>query len=346
MGSLNGHDCVLDFDDQAAEFAALRDSFGVVDFNNRTQIELAGRDSAAFLHNLCTNDIKSLTPGDGCEVFLTNVQGKIIGHGYVYRTSESCIYETIPSVGAELLSYFDRYLFREQVELIDRSKDRAVLVIAGKGTLDVLNNLGLPVPAELFAHATGELSPASGSSLPCAIRNADLVAEPCFQLSIPRKSIPIAWETLTAAGALPCGSLAWEQARILQGTPVYDIDVTDENLPQEVDRNERTISFTKGCYIGQETVARIDALGHVNKTLCKLQIDGRVPTAGEELYVTDDVEQKKVVGKLTSVAPWPDSAKREDETEWHAIGLGYVRRGSNMPGTNLAGEGFAAAVVR
>ncbi len=326
-----------DYGDAVAEFHALKNGCGLVDFTARSQIELAGDDSPAFLHNFCTNDITKLVSGAGCEVFLTNVQGKIIGHGYVYRTPTGCLYETIPGVSAELLTYFDRYLFREQVELIDRSADWAELVIAGTEAPSVLQKIGLDVPEEMFSHKLGQ---ANGQ--PCAVRRADFIAGPCFQLSVPRESIASLWESIVEAGGQPCGEIACNQARILHRTPVYGIDISEENLPQEVGRDQQAISFTKGCYIGQETVARIDALGHVNKTLCGIRISGQMPMPSAEVYMADDAERGKPVGKITSSSAAPEPFLADDVI---AIALGYVRRGSNSPGDKLAGDGFSAEVA-
>ncbi len=338
LGTLHGHDQILDFGDPAAEFAALQTSCGIVDFSPRTQIDLDGEDSATFLHNLCTNDIKALTPGTGCETFLTNAQGKIIGHGYIYHMPSGCVLETIPGVGDELTAYFDRYIFREKVTPLDHSERWHELVVAGPNAINVLQQAGFStLPQANYSHV-----PLEFNNAPLTIRKVDFVAASCFQINALREPLPALWDALTAAGAVPCGATAWEQARIMHGTPLYGIDITEENLPQEVDRNDSAISFTKGCYIGQETVARIDALGHVNKTLCKLHISGETPAAGDEFFAKDDTQRAKSLGTITSVCAAPDQANADGTT---SIALGYVRRGSNSPGTEFQGDGFTLSVV-
>ena len=103
-------------------------------------------------------------------------------------------------------------------------------------------------------------------------------------LSVPAAAVVSVWEALCGAGAVPAGEAAWQSLRIESRTPVYGLDITADNLPQEVDRNDLAISFVKGCYLGQETVARIDALGHVNKLLRGVQFAGsEVPEPGTEL---------------------------------------------------------------
>lgn len=344
-GLWHARETILDFADPAAEFRAFREGCALVEHSERTQVELAGEDAGAFLHNLCTNDTKVLRPGGGCEVFLTNVQGKIIGHGYVYRAPAGCLYETIPSQGAALVAYFDRYLFRERVKLLDRTPEWGSLLLAGPNAAAVLSQLGCPNPPRgRLEHSLVELK---GQT--CALRRVDFVGGDCWQLSVPRAALQVLWQACLAAGATPCGTAAFDQARILHGTPSFGFDITDENLPQEVARDKRAISFTKGCYIGQETVARIDALGHVNKTLCGLKISSSednspAPPPGVELYAEADTQSTKPLAKLTSVAAAPATPGGEGVSPTH-IALGYVRRGSNAPGQKLVGAGFSAEVV-
>jgi folate-binding protein YgfZ len=131
----------------------------------------------------------------------------------------------------------------------------------------------------------------------------------------------------------PCSCEALEIVRIEQGYPWFGVDISEDNLPQEVGRNLKAISFTKGCYLGQETVARIDALGHVNKTLCGVAFNGEaLPTAGLELFAAD-----KVVGQITS-ACWSPKLGRP-------LALAYVRRGQQTPGTKLTSSLGEAEVV-
>ncbi len=140
-------------------------------------------------------------------------------------------------------------------------------------------------------------------------------------------------EALTTAGAIPCGDAAFQAARIETGTPLYGLDITHDNLPQEVNRNDRTISFTKGCYLGQETVSRIDSRGHVNHLLSGVRFDAAdVPTPGTELTA-----EGKTVGRVTSAAMSPKLDA--------PLALAYVRREHNQPGTRLSSSAGDAEVV-
>src|SRR6185369_2916609 len=113
------------------DYAALTASAGLVDFNDRTQIELIGDDRAAFLHNFTTNDIRSLKAGEGCEAFVLDARGHIQAHVLVFCTPHSLVLETVAGQGEKLRSHFDRYLIRERVEVFDRSEDWGELLLAG-----------------------------------------------------------------------------------------------------------------------------------------------------------------------------------------------------------------------
>jgi folate-binding protein YgfZ len=142
-------------------------------------------------------------------------------------------------------------------------------------------------------------------------------------------TVPTLKERLLEAGAVNCDAAAFDAVRIEAGWPLFGRDITPENLPQEVDRDAYAISFKKGCYLGQETVARIDAMGHVNRKLRRLKFAGdAAPAPGTALLAGD-----KHVGEVTSAAISPNFGA--------PLALGYVRRGHNEPGTRLissAGE--------
>jgi folate-binding Fe-S cluster repair protein YgfZ len=112
------------FSDQlAAEYRALTQTWGLVDVSDRTRIELTGRDRASFLNGFCTNDIQRLEPGHGCEAFLTNLKGRTIGHVFVTCGHDSLVLETVPGQAETILAHLDRYLIREDVQLLDRTQD-------------------------------------------------------------------------------------------------------------------------------------------------------------------------------------------------------------------------------
>lgn len=322
---------VRNFGDARAEYDALTSGAGLVPLLDRTQIEVTGNDRATFLHNVCTNDVKGLRPGEGCEAFFTNVQGKIVSHGFIFCREESMVLETVPGQAEKLLSHLDRYLISEKVELADRSADWGELLIAGKGAEKVLNTaLNCQLPTQRLNHCDVRIGEGVVS-----LRRVDFTGPIGFLISGTHDVLAEVWTSLSqyGAAAAPTGQEAFEMARIEAGTPFYGQDITEKNLPQELARNDQAINFTKGCYLGQETVARIDALGHVNRTLCGFRFDGQaIPESDLELAAED-----KVVGHVTSAAFSPRLNS--------PLALGFVRRDHNDPGVTLNSALGNATVV-
>src|SRR5262245_23136409 len=262
-GEISGRSVALHFGDPRTEYDALTRGCGMAPWLDRTQIEFTGTDRASFLHNLCTNNVRDLQPGQGCEAFITNVHGKTIGHGYVLCGAESLVLDTVPGQAGKLLPHFEKYHIREQVVFRDRTPAWRELLLAGEGASDLLARLtDSPPPASRLQHGIVQL--AGGAVW---LRRVDLCGPHSFLLSGEGSALQAAWSALSAQGARPCGHEAVEMVRIEAGTPLFGQDISDKNLPQELARDALAINFTKGCYLGQETVARIDALGHVNQTL-------------------------------------------------------------------------------
>jgi folate-binding protein YgfZ len=309
----------LHFGAPEEEYAALTQTSGMVWLAGRTQIELTGQDRVALLHNLCTADVRKLEVGQGCEAFLTDARGHILGFVLPWRGETALTIETVPQQGAALLAHLDRYIIREDVELHDRSQQRGELLLAGPEAHGPLTRaLACTTPPAAWRFTT---VPFGDQTLD--IRRVDHFGETGYLISGPLSIMGQVWDALLAEGVRPCGNLAIEAVRIESSTPAYGRDISDANLPQEVGRDSRAISFTKGCYIGQETVARIDALGHVNRRLVLLEWDAtEVPRPGMELTQAD-----AKAGHVTSAAYCPGRKK--------ALALAYVRRGHEQPGSEL-----------
>lgn len=305
--------------DQFPEYDALTSAAALVHLPRRTTVRLTGADRVDFLHNLTTNDVRALTPNSGCEAFLLNASGKILAYVNVFAHDDHILLDSTGDHAERIINHLDRYLIREQVELTDASADLDHLLLAGPAAYDRLaSHTSDPLPEKLLASTTARIA-----DHPVTVRRVDFTSPADFLLELPTDSVAGVVAALDSAGIPPCGADAYEVARIERGTPHYDADITDANLPQEVARDDRIISFTKGCYIGQETVARIDALGHVNQTLLGLRFhDSTPPSPGAEITVDG-----KTVARLTSVTDSP----RADGP----FALAYVRRAHAAPGTEL-----------
>jgi folate-binding protein YgfZ len=311
------------------QYQALTEGAGLVELGDRTQIELAGADRATFLHNLCTNEVRSLAVGTGCEAFLTTVQAKTLAHVFIFACPTSLVIDTVGGLSEIILKHLDHYLVSEQVTLADRSRQWSERLLAGPGAEVVLARFcDRTLPADPLSHAAVDVA-----GRQCWVRRVDMTPGGGFLVNSLLQDTGEVAAQLIAAGAVECGTDAFDAARIERGFPLFGKDISDKNLPQEVGRDALAISFVKGCYLGQETVARIDALGHVNKKLARLRFSGPdVPQPGTQLWAGE-----QVVGEVTS-ASWSPHLRAP-------VALGYVRTAHHSPGTRFTSSRGEAEVM-
>lgn len=269
-----------------------------------TRIRVTGADRISFLHNLCTNDIRQLEVSRGCEAFFTTVQGKVLNLAFLFCHEQAIEIVCQPDQASVLIPHLDKYIIREDV-VLEEVQDEALIYLAGEALPD-------PLKATLSSLRMLDHGAIAWNQWTGHAYRVPLAVVPCFLVS---SKAGASWEAALAAESIPSVSKELlELARIEARFPAFGRDITVDNLPQEVGRDESAISFTKGCYLGQETVARIDALGHVNRNLVQLSLESsEVPTGDLELQSGD-----KVVGRITSASYSP--------TQQRTLALGYVRR--------------------
>ena len=265
-----------------------------------TVIEISGDDRQTFLHNFCTNEIKGLETGQACEAFVLNGKGKTIAHVHVLNVGDKLLLHGVSGIGQVLMEHLDKYIIREDVQLADVSADRKVTFTPGQSELT--NNAVAASKESGQVEANVEL--AGFGNL--VISDAEMQGT----------EVPVA---------------ALEMLRVEKRTPKFGCDIDDSNLPQELLRDNKAISFNKGCYLGQETVARIDAMGKVNRVLVAIEMSDELP-AGSELIAGD-----KAMGKTTSVA-WSTS-----KDCW--TGLAIVRRPNEVAGSVLKCGDVSVTVI-
>jgi folate-binding protein YgfZ len=299
---------------------------------------LTGADRVKFLHNFCTNDIKALKPGQGAEAFITNVQGKIVGHVFVFEGETALWLDTVGGQAERLIQHLSKYQITEDVTLTDWSSAWSELLVLGPSAPEIVGRVVTgSLPSRHLDHATLPL--ASDPSATCVVRRFDALGVPGLLLAAPRDEMSKLSALVIAAGARFEATAEFESFRISAGLPHYGRDITDDNLAQEASRTRQAISFKKGCYLGQEPIARIDALGHVNQELRVLRFDAdEPPPAGSELFAMDN--DQKPVGRVTSSA--------RDLQFGGSVALAMVRRGFLESGTVLrlrVGDHFVPATV-
>jgi folate-binding protein YgfZ len=316
----------------AAEHAAARERVAVVDRSERGKLDVGGRDRASFLHGLLSNDVAGLAPGGGCEAALLDVHGKVTALLGVHCLTDRLVLETERRLAAPVLATLDRYLFAERVELEDASDGSGILTVAGPDARKALGAaLGGPVP-DL---ARRQHVPASWGGLALRIVRGGESGEDEYDVWMAAEGVPRVWERLREAGARPVGREAWDVLRIEAGVVRPGVDVDAGMLLLEAGLPDH-YSLEKGCYLGQEVVARITHRGHVNRRIVGLRLDeARVPPAGARIVV-----EGREVGRVTSAVLSP--------TLRRAIALGVLRREHWEPGTRVevrAGDATLGAEV-
>lgn len=282
-------------------------------------VEISGRDAGKIINNLTTNQILSLPIGGGCETFVTEVRGKTLGHGYLYACDDRFLFLGPPGQSEKLVAHIDRYTIIE--DATPRARDAELIAIAFD-----------PGAAERLGIATAEFH-----SSRCSLGNLVITTYPVAWLGAGSAVALMEMGPLDQAVAAfaehalsPGEESEFHRRRVAAKYPWYGMDLDETNLPQEIDRDATAISFTKGCYLGQETVARLDALGQVQKKLVRWRIEGQTPPAGATLTAGS-----RTVGRLTSVAELDDGT---------IVALGFARRTHFEPGSTAQGDGFTGTV--
>jgi folate-binding protein YgfZ len=304
------------------EYAAAVGSAAVFDWGNPGQIEITGSNRVRFLHGFCTNDIKRLNDGQGCEAFITNVKGRILGHVWIDVGPSSVWLDAGPVAADRLIAHLDRYIINEDVAIADRTQESGEILVMGP---DAAAKLATVLGAVAWLGALEHKNFEYGSGIIRVCRR-DVGAQTAYVVRAARATIREVLEAVREFGARPAGAAVWSALRIEAGLPIYGVDLTEDNLAQEADRTASAISFTKGCYLGQEPIARIDAMGHVNRELRSLRIASEViPAAGAAVF--SDGDGSTAVGTVTSAAFSFASNS--------AVALAMLRSNAGAPGNQV-----------
>ncbi len=318
-----------DNSDLQTEYQAAHESCVLFDISNRDEIRLTGEDRSSFLHGFCTNDINQLKPGEGCEAFLSSIQGKTLGHIFVFAQPDRLTIDTNADAADFVIPHLDRYLISEDVVMENSTAERKLFYLSGPESLEILKKIA---PAIEKIGINGNLQTETGSQA-IDLRRVDWFHQPGFQISTRQEDADQLLKTLLDLGTIMGAHQTWETLRIESGFPEYGIDFNSENLAQEIDRTASAISFNKGCYLGQEPIARIDALGHVNRLLRRLEISTAIEPV-ESLTRENSIcsgESEKSLGQITSAAIIPQNGDAPAKT----VALATVRREIAEPGTRV-----------
>jgi folate-binding protein YgfZ len=300
-----------EFEGLPAELNSLLHAAGVSDLGWRGKILVTGSDRLRWLNGMVSNTVQSLPEGQGNYSFLLSVQGRIQGDCLVYRRASDLLLDTAVDQVPALMKHLDHFVVMDDVELADVSRDWTTLSLAGPRAPQVLATIGF-VPASP-APENARMSSSRIGEVPCIIIETPEVVVPRYELWFAPEHVLAVWETLQAAGADPCGLDAMEALRVLEAIPLYGVDLNDRDLPQETGQM-RALSFSKGCYLGQEIVERIRSRGKVNRQFRQFVLSSRPDSLPLDLR-----SNGQSVGRITSTASL-SSASLPD-----VLALGFIR---------------------
>ena len=301
-----------------AQYRALREEAGLLDRSDRARIVVHGSEAAEFLQGQLTNDVESLEPGAGCYAALLDRKGKVRADMRVLRLADDeFLIDTEPETGDLLQGHLSMYNVGRDAAVEADGPGRSLLSLIGPLTPKLLGDA--PLVSE-HAHREQLLGGAA-----CRVNATDAGAD----LLVPADAVEAVTAWLTAEGAQPVVDAAAEIARVEAGRPRVGCEIGPQTMPAEAGINDRAVSFTKGCYIGQETVARLHYKGKPNRHLRRLRSEE--PLAAGDPVVAGDREVGTVGTAVISPAQGP-------------LALAILRREAGPGDDVIVGDGVAATV--
>ncbi len=304
MEARGAHTSAL-FSDAAQELSALTAGAAVFDQGARVRLRVTGEDRVRWLNGMVTNTVKGLATGAHNYTFVLNAQGRIQGDGTVFALADHLILETDRAQAERLFAHLDRFIIMDDVELAWTS-GQTTIGLAGPEAPALLSRLGLQVPSP------GSLA-ASTARLAVTVVAESSPHVQRFSIWVAEEDAASLWQQLLNAGASPAGALAVNALRVLEGTPLYGVDISDKTLAQETGQ-VRALNFNKGCYLGQEIVERVRSRANVHRGIRQFALHGGPAATRAPL-----TSAKVTVGELTSVAALSLTGMPAQ------IGLGLVR---------------------
>lgn len=335
---------VSTFGQMPAEYAAIHTACALMDLPQRGLIELTGRDRLSFLNNLITCGIwdksskSGLTIGQGAYGFLLNLKGRIVADLHVIECGERTLVEADGRLLQAITQIFEKYHFAEQVKIQPLAGTMHQLLLMGPNAWPILRQavaaeINIPGSASAAIEPLPETLPAQEYSIVTRLFGREVILwrldqtpQPGIRLIMSTADASVVWTGLMAAFGQPdehgrhvlrpCGWAAFNACRVESGLPLEGIDFDENTLPAETGLMDRAVSFTKGCYLGQEIVARMHARNQVARQIIGLRIaEDAVPIAGEKVFTSDGQE----IGAITSSTLSPRMSNA-------AIALAIVRK--------------------
>ena len=313
------------------QYRAVRDGSGVLDRSARSRLRLTGSDRKEYLQGLLTNDIVALTPGAGCYAALLTAQGRMISDMYVVEAGDAILMDLEPAFGEKVFAHLERFIFSEDVQVANETTSRSQIGVYGPAAASVVSSVigdaGLSA-ADLNAMTVLGNRTLRWRDADVLIVRRDDVGIAGFDLVIDAAQSAALIAAVRAAGAIEIDSALAETFRVEAAVPRFGHDMDEDTIPLEAGIEDRAISMTKGCYVGQEIIVRVLHRGHgrVARKLVLLRIDGAdvgaVPQKGDRVHAAD-----RDIGFVTSAVASPAMGT--------VLAMGYVHRDFVEAGTAL-----------
>ena len=297
---------------------------------------MSGADRRSYLQGLLTNDIQALTPGTGCYAAWLTPQGRMLTDLYVFESGDTILLDVPAAELSATLQRLDQFIFSEDVQLVDFSSTLESVWIHGPEAATLLDQTLTGVRGLVgwpeYHNARAGVSSKNDPRPHFVARNSQL-GVPGFVVYVEPGGKADLERALIERGAVVADESALEAARIAAGYPVFGVDMTDDTIPLEAGIEERAISFSKGCYVGQEVIIRVLHRGHgrVARKLVTLRLEAEGAVRGSTIHAGD-----RQVGAVTSVAVSP---------EFGSIALGYVHRDFTEAGSHVSVQGKAGPIA-
>ncbi len=308
----------LFYSSQAEEYWAVRNHAGLADLSHLGLLRITGKDRLAFLNGLLTNDVLKLNEGTGIRSALLNTKARVLADLYLHAREDDLLIDTGDVPGARIKDTFDRFIITEDVQVKDITSEFVHLTTQGPQAAEHAK--------ELFGITFTDMKPLQHKMIgPTMMVVRDRTGQSGCDMIIPNDEAEAVWQGFLLRGVTPVGQDALEIFRLEAGYPRYGVDVDENTIILEAGYRD-AISFTKGCYLGQEVVARATHIGRVNKNLVQFQTESdQVPTPRSKLQASG-----KEAGYVTSAAFSPGLKA--------VVGLGYAQREFAKEGTKLVVE--------
>lgn len=316
------------YGDMAAEHRAVRTAVGIADLSHRGKLRVIGEDRVTWLQSILSNDLLPLKPGQGLYSSLLTHKGKMLSYFRVYLQPESVLIEDVGEIGDTTFQTLRKFLlYGTKAKMENLGEAWGLLLVSGPKAIELVKSA---FQVDLAGSKAPSLTAPDAVGLPSLFLRTEETGEVDIEIMTPADNLTAAWERLFTAGdplgIRPVGTAAREALRIEAGLPKAGPDLNEDIVPPEANLEGKAFSLNKGCYPGQEVVARMDAYGSVRRHLVGLILDEPVlPPHGAKLFSGD-----REVGWVSSAVASPQLAK--------VIALGYPLRDFSKPDTALSVE--------